>query len=265
MDGVETYKRVGEVELKLHIFNPKGHEVGDQRPVIVFFFGGGWVGGDPKQFFRYARDFAEMGFVGISAEHRVKKKHGATPFDCVEDGKSAIRWVRENAKKLGVNVNQVVAAGGSAGGHVAACSGVIEGYEGKGENVEVSSQPNAMVLFNPVIDTTERGFGMLKVGKANKEKVSPCHHIRAGLPPTLLLHGKADRVVPHENVVRFQKLMVGAGNVCELESFEGAGHGFFNDATFRPSNGDRNYQLCLKRASKFLRGLGYVGQSDKGK
>ena len=90
--------------------------------------------------------------VAICAEYRIKSKHGTTPFECVDDGKSAVRWIREHADDLGIDPNKIVAAGGSAGGHVAACTAVINGYETNSENMDISSKPNALVLFNPVID-----------------------------------------------------------------------------------------------------------------
>ena len=119
-----TGKRAGKiVGLRLHVFKPDGHKETDSRPAIVFFFGGGWVGGTPTQFYQQARFLADRGMVAISAEYRV----GISPFHCVEDGKSAIRFVKEQASSLGVDPDRVIASGGSAGGHVAACTGVIEG------------------------------------------------------------------------------------------------------------------------------------------
>lgn len=76
----------------------------------------------------------------------------------------------------------------------------------------VSSAPNAMILFNPVVDTTEKGYGVGSVGHHRKTEISPCHHVRNGLPPTLLSHGTADGTVPFENAERFARLMQEAGN-----------------------------------------------------
>jgi acetyl esterase len=84
--------------------------------------------------------------VAMSAEYRVIGKHKTTPFECVQDGKSAVRWIRQHAAELGVDPDRIVAAGGSAGGHVAACIGVIQGHEEEGGNTNISAMPNAMII-----------------------------------------------------------------------------------------------------------------------
>ena len=213
---------------------------------MVFFFGGGWVGGSPKQFFPHCRYFAARGMVAMAAEYRVKSKHGTTPFECVADGKSAVRWIRAGAKKLGVDPERIVAGGGSAGGHVAACTGTIEGHDEANEKTSVSSKPNAMMLFNPVIDTTGKGYGAAKL-KGRETAISPVHHVRRGIPPTIIFHGTADKTVPHENVERFDKLMREAGNTCRLVSFDGKGHGFFNHGRDEDS-----FDKTIRAADEFL-------------
>ena len=257
-DQTIAYKNLESSELKLHVFNPPSHAPSDQSPVIVFFFGGGWTGGTPRQFYQQARDFARQGFVAISAEYRTKRTHKTTPFECVEDGKSAIRWVRQHANELGVDPNRIISAGGSAGGHVAACTGVIEGHEAESEDLSVSSMPNLLILYNPVIDTTEAGYGLNAVTEARKTELSPCHHVRAGLPPTLILHGTADSEVPFENVERFTALMTEAGNECSLVAFEGKRHGFFNGSFFRPKSNDVDYDAAMAHGVEFLTNQGFL-------
>jgi len=253
-DNIITYKTLENTNLSLHVFYPEGHQVTDQVPVVVFFFGGGWVGGSPKQFYEQSRYFAQKGILAISAEYRVNKTHGTTPFDAVTDAKSAIRWVRQHAEELGVDPNKIVAAGGSAGGHLAACAGLIEGYEAADEDAIISSKPNAMILYNPVFDTTEKGYGMNKVGKNKKTAISPNHHIKKGIVPTLVFHGKADKTVPFENAERFNLLMNEAGNDCRLESYEGEEHGFFNGPFFRGEKANKSiYTDVVDKSYAFLK------------
>jgi len=112
------YKAVGETELKLHVFTPEGHRASDKRPAIVFFFGGGWNGGSPSQFYPHCDYLASRGMVAAAAEYRVKSRNKTTPRECVKDGKSAVRWLRQHAGELGIDPKRVAAGGGSAGGHV---------------------------------------------------------------------------------------------------------------------------------------------------
>jgi dipeptidyl aminopeptidase/acylaminoacyl peptidase len=81
------------------------------------------------------------------------------------------------------------------------------------------------------------------------------HHVRAGVPPTMIFHGTEDTTVPFENVERFQKRMHAHGNRCELIPYEGKGHGFFNYARDRAI-----YDDTIRRADSFLRELGYLAE-----
>lgn len=246
-----VFKKIEGNDLKLHVYKPAAWKTGDRRACMVFFFGGGWVGGTPAQFYPHCEHLSEKGLVAISAEYRTKKSHGTDPFACVEDGKSAIRWVRENAAQLGIDPTKVIAGGGSAGGHVAACTGTIKGFE-KG-NVNISSQPSAMVLFNPVCDTSAKGYGSKKLGSRWQE-ISPLHHISNGTPPTCIFHGKADTTVPHQNAHDFKVLMQKNGKRCELHTYNDAKHGFFN---FGRGDGSA-YRSTIAKMDAFLISLGYL-------
>ena len=100
-----VYKTIGEgddaVKLHLHIFFPKGHDASKEKqgkPAIVFFFGGGWNSGTPKQFEPHSRYLAARGMVAAVAEYRVRSRNKTTPYECVKDGKSAVRYLRENGQ-----------------------------------------------------------------------------------------------------------------------------------------------------------------------
>lgn len=254
-DEKVLYKEVKGDSLYLNIFNPKKSK--KPTAAIVFFFGGGWTGGSPKQFYQQSKYFASRGIVAIAAEYRIKSKHGTTPFDCVEDGKSAIRWVREHAKELNIDPNKIVASGGSAGGHIAVSTSLINDFENETENLSISSAPNAVVLYNPVLDTTEKGYGHKKVAGREKE-ISPCHQIKENMPPVLVFHGTKDKTVPFENAKRFTDLMKKAGNECELVAFENQDHGFFNGDFFRKGTGNKYYNITTYKTDVFLKKLGFL-------
>ena len=229
LDGAKAipYKQVGDAKLFLHVFEPKGKSTEAGQPAIVFFFGGGWNGGTPKQFEPHCRHLAGRGIVAITAEYRVKSRHQTTPFECVADGKSAIRWVRANAGKLGVDPKRIAAGGGSAGGHVAAATGNCPGLEEQGENRKVSSKPDALVLFNPVYDNGPKGYGHSRV-QARWKEISPMHNIRKGAPPTIVFLGTKDNLIPVATGEEYDRRMKAAGSVSELHLYKDQPHGFFN-------------------------------------
>lgn len=226
-DREVVYKQIGEVTLKLHAFLPPGHRAEDRRAAIVFFFGGGWNGGTPSQFYPHARHLAAQGMVAFCADYRVRSRHQTTPFECVKDGKSAIRWVRSHAGQWGIDPNRIAAAGGSAGGHVAAATGTVPGLEEEGEAAATSPRPNALVLFNPVYDNGPGGYGHERI-KARYREISPMHNIDKHTPPAIVFLGTKDTLIPVATGKRFQKLMQDAGVKSELHLFADQPHGFFN-------------------------------------
>ena len=249
------YKEINGDSLYLHVFEPEVSK--KPTAAIVFFFGGGWVGGNPKQFYQQSAYFSSRGILAISAEYRIKKEHNTTPFDCVEDGKSAIRWVREHAKELHIDPDKIVASGGSAGGHVAMCTALVDGLENTSESLNISSVPNAVAVYNPVLDTTKKGYGSEKV-VGRETEISPCHLVKENLPPMLVCHGKDDTTVPFENAERFAALMKAEGNTCKLVSFDGVGHGFFNGNFFKKSNTDAHFNATMYDTDVFLKKLHFI-------
>ena len=258
-----VYKTIGDIKLHLHIFRPADKK--SNAPAIVFFFGGGWNHGAPGQFEQQCRYLASRGMVAMTAEYRIRNMHGTRAKACVEDGKSAVRWIRSNAKKLGVNPNQIAAAGGSAGGHVAACTGVIKRFEAKGEDLKISSVPNAMVLYNPACVLAsipgvknhlreEAIAGMTARMGVAPEQLSPWHNVAKGQPPTLVLHGEADSTVPFWTSKVFVEKMNKVGNQTELAAYPGQKHGFFNYGR----GNDKMFIATMQRTDEFLIKLGWL-------
>jgi acetyl esterase/lipase len=154
--------------------------------------------------------------------------------------------MRANAARLGVDPAKIVAAGGSAGGHIAACAGIVPGGDAPGEDAAVSSRPDALLLFNPVMDAGP--LAQRLGGEEAARRITPNAHIAKGLPPALLLYGTADRLI--EGAKEFLARSKEAGNRAELYEAEGQGHGFFNKSPWR--------ERTLVRADEFLASLGYV-------
>ncbi len=257
IDGATSYvyKTVDKYELRLHVFKPDRTSSDAKAAAIVFFFGGGWTTGSVTQFVPQATYLAHRGMVTIIADYRVFSRHGTTPFEAIADAKSAVRWVRAHAAQLGIDPNRIVASGGSAGGHIALSAAVLDTFDEGVEDKTISSKPNALVLFNPVVDTTVTpppGI-VARFGGRNRDG-SPIHHLRAGLPPMLILHGRSDVMVLYADVERFCSESKTLGNECELVGYEGAPHGFFN-----PDRADGKwYRETLLEADRFLTRLGYT-------
>jgi acetyl esterase/lipase len=247
-DTIVIYKTIDTVQLRLHVFYPPGHNADDRHPAIVFFHGGGWVGGAPTQFYKQCGYLASRGMVAITASYRLINTHRTTPKECVKDGKSAIRWIRQHASALGVVPSRLAAGGGSAGGQVAAAAGTIEGFEEEGEDRTVSSKPDALVLFNPVIDNGPEGYGYEKV-KEYWRDFSPLHNIDEKTPPAVFFLGTVDRLIPVATGEKFRDLMLQKGRRCDLHLYENQGHGFFNTKMF--------YETLVE-ADRFLTSLGYL-------
>lgn len=261
---VQTYKTIGETKLNLYLYNPPGHQPSDRRPAIVFFFGGGWTNGSPGQFEQHCKHLASRGMVAITADYRVASRHQVKAVSCVADAKSAIRYVRSHAARLGIDPERIAAGGGSAGGHLAACTGVIRGFDEPGEDLAVSSVPSALALFNPALvlapaeglsPASEARVASLKdrMGVEPRE-LSPVHHVTKGAPPTIIFHGKADTTVPYATAELFAKAMTAAGNSCTLVGYEGQAHGFFN---YGRGSGEY-YEQTLRALDDFLVKLGYL-------
>jgi len=266
LDGaqVETYKRVGDVKLSMYIFTPAGHKPTDQRPAAVFFFGGGWRSGSPQQFEQQCKYLASRGMVAMTADYRVSSRHNTQGKECVADAKSAVRWARQHADRLGIDPERILAGGGSAGGHIAACTGTITGFDESEEDLTISSRPNAMALFNPALvlasvdgqpPLPEDRVGNLaeRMGVEPRE-LSPFHHVKPGIPPTVIFHGKADTTVPFKTTQLFEAAMKQAGNRCELIGYDGQPHGFFNFG--RGEN--KHYVATVRALDQFLKSLGYL-------
>jgi acetyl esterase/lipase len=246
-----VYKSITKTDLKMAIHFPEDWKKGDRRPAIVFFFGGGWNQGKITQFERQAEYLAGRGMVAARADYRVKSRHDVTPLECVQDAKSAMYFLRKNAAALGIDPERIVAAGGSAGGHIAACTAIPRTSEemSPGEDPGVSTQPNALVLFNPVL----KFEGVPELTKRLPDpkyatRVSPTLHLGKDSPPAVLFYGKEDRLLAQgeEYLARAKA----KGSRAELMLADGVGHGFFNKTPW--------LERTLVRADEFLQSLGYL-------
>jgi acetyl esterase/lipase len=176
---------------------------------------------------KYSEYYASKGYVCFRADYRVTKVNGSTPFQSLEDAKSAIRFIRKSAKEFRIDANKLVASGGSAGGHLAAACAFIDGYNCQEDDLSISAAPNALMLFNPVIDNGPDGYGYDRVGDKYPD-FSPMHNVRTPVPPTIFQVGDKDKLVSVSTAEKYKQACENAGGRCDLVIYEGAQHGFFN-------------------------------------
>ena len=223
-----VFKKVGDVELRLHVVKPKDWKASDKRPCLVAFFGGGWSSGTPDRSITYAKWAAKYGLVGIAPDYRTRKRFDAKPEDCVADGRAAVRWIQDHAEELGVDPAKIVVQGSSAGGHVAAWTAIPDPVTPETASDPVPNPaPMGLILLWPVTDTGTNGYGGPKRfgnDEARANNLSVTGRMPAKMPPTLVFHGTADKTVKFENSQAFTDKMKANGNLCELIVFPDAPH-----------------------------------------
>lgn len=254
--GQETvvYKNVDSTELRMMVYTPAHMDKTKSYCAIVFFFGGGWRKGQPSQFQQQARYFAQKGFVCFLPNYRVEQRNHTTPFEALKDAKSAIRFIKENAANFHVDSARIIASGGSAGGHLAAATALIDGFNESTDNLTISSKPQALVLFNPVIDTGPGGNSYDRIA-GHYPQFSPLHNIRPGAPPTLIMLGTKDQHIPVLTARYYQQTMEKVGSRCDLVLYDNAPHGFFN---YSDKKENPYYLKTVRAAEQFLQSLGYL-------
>jgi len=244
-----TYKTIGDRELKLYINYPAGWKPSDSRPAIVFFFGGAWRSGSVGQFAVQAEYLAGRGLVAARADYRIKHKDGVTPDKCVEDARSAVRWMRKNCRLLGIDPKKLIVSGGSAGGHLAACMMIEKSCEAKGDDLSISTIPQAMVLFNPVLNfENEDMMKRFGVERNIAGKISPTKYLTKKSPPALILFGTNDQLKAQGD--EYWDKAEGLGVRAEKYIAEDQGHGFFNRSPWQ--------ERTMIVVDKFLASLGYL-------
>ena len=245
------YKKIDSTELRMEVNYPPDYQPGQRYPTIVFFFGGGWKGGQIGQFDQHAKYLVTRGMICVQADYRTNTRHGTTPFASVADAKSAMRYVRKNADLLGIDEGRLIASGGSAGGHLAAAVALLPDLDDPADDLSISAVPQALVLYNPVIDNGPEGYGYERVG-ARYPEFSPLHNLNQSSPPTIFFLGTADNLIPVATAKAYQKKVEATGGRCDLHLYEGQPHGFFNYKNFE------NFKDTLLKTDEFLQSLGYL-------
>jgi len=234
-----AYTNVGGRQT-MDIIRPK--EVSDKpRPAVLLVHGGGFRAGTKEGYIALAVKLAEHGYVAATANYRLSP---GNQFPApVHDVKAAVRFLRANAGKYGIDTEHIGALGGSAGAHLVLMLGLTAGvaeFEGTGGHPEQSSAVQAVVdeygptdftqSYSKSVDAAEvlpmfLG-GDLDHNRIDHIKSSPLSWVNPNAAPTLAMHGTADNYVAYEQSLWLVEKMIAAGATAELETMSGAGHGF---------------------------------------
>jgi acetyl esterase/lipase len=224
---IETYKEVDGFKLDMHLFIPNSAEFKGKRPTIVQFHGGSWSEGKPDWFFSTAEAYAKQGWLVGVVEYRIKGKQGTYPFEAVKDAKSAIRWIRENAKKYNIDANKIIATGNSAGGHLSLATTLIDNWNESTDNLKTSAKPNVIIINSGVYDLTTNSNRWIAENYKHRDiikEISPNHLLKKSDVKMLLIHGNKDGNCPYETAKYFYEEMKALGNDIELHTIKNAEH-----------------------------------------
>lgn len=227
--------------LLLDIYRPRGLKIA--RPGVILIHGGGWVEGNKSNQREFANKLTEAGYVAIAVGYRLALDNNSRHPAQVDDVRQAVRWVRANAARVGVDPDRLGAMGVSAGGHLAAILGTTES-QGTGEPSlrGYSSRVNCVVDCCGPTDFTDDtsppvgpriayvipsllGKSRLEAPEAYKD-ASPLSHVDARSAPTLILHGTRDDLVPIDQSKKLLGALQKARVEVKLVEMEGEGHVF---------------------------------------
>ena len=212
------------------------------------FHGGGWGGGHRKQFRSLCHYFSTRGLVAATVTYQLATKAGANKVKgtksrkrvCITDAKSAIRWYKQNADKLGIDPRKIIAGGGSAGGHISLLATTNPGLNDPSDPKEYDASVAAYLLFNPALST----------GDAKDPEVDFLQHLKADFPPAIVFFGSEDNWMKKGWVPATAKMKSLGIKSTDLRIAEGMGHGFFNRQPWE--------DITLVAADKFLKELGFI-------
>lgn len=238
--------------LKMTLLVPRTQEA---KPAIVYYPGGGFTSANHEKFIEMRMALAKAGFVVAAAEYRtVPDRYPAL----INDAKAAVRYLRAHARQFGIDPQRIGVIGDSAGGYVAQMMGTTNGEKqfDTGDFTEVSSDVQAAATIYGISNLMNIGEGypeaiqevhkspavteaLLIHGPAFADfagesilsdpqkalEASPIGHIKQGMPPFLIMHGSADKLVSPVQSEQFYRALTEKGNQADFIEVEGAGHG----------------------------------------
>ena len=246
---VYVYKELDGMTREMEIFPPKDHDPSKKSvPGVIMFHGGGWGSGSRVMFSYQCNYFASRGLVAATVTYKLATKAVANKAKatesrkraCITDAKSAIRWYKQNAEKLGIDPRKIIAGGGSAGGHISLLATTTPGLNDPGDPKEFDTTVAAYILFNPA----------LSAGDAKDPEVDFLQHLTNDLSPAIVFFGSEDNWMKKGWIPAHEKIKSLGIKSTDFRVAEGMGHGFFNSQPWA--------DITLVAADKFLNEHGFI-------
>ncbi|MEO8659668.1 MAG: alpha/beta hydrolase fold domain-containing protein [Bryobacteraceae bacterium] len=233
------YSNVGG-RVAMDIVRPKADSAAP-RPAVLLIHGGGFRAGNRQSYLPVAIRLAERGYVAATMSYRLAPRNQYPA--AVHDAKAAVRFLRANAARFGLDPEHIGTMGGSAGGHIVLMLGLtgdVAELEGTGPNPTYSSRVQCVVNYYGPSDFTQSYSksvdakdvlplflgGDLDHNRLIHQQASPINWVTPNAAPTLSIHGTNDTFVAYEHSLWITEKLVAAGVPAELETISGAGHGF---------------------------------------
>lgn len=237
------YKEVDGQSLELFVFLPEHQST--PTPAIVWYYGSGFNKREPGQFFEHGKILAKLGMASISTKIRGaagnRENRDITP--CLEDAKSAFRWVRSRVDKFNLDPDRIAVGGGSSGGYLAAAMATLPDFDTPSEDLKVPVDPSLQVLFNPFLGRVDF-----------PKELAPLKNVTKDTPPAILFQGTEDTTTPLSLAYQYQISISQPGNESRVVVYEGQKHGFFN---YR-DGGNPYYYKTVGDMLVFLEAHGYL-------
>jgi acetyl esterase/lipase len=230
----EVFGTGGGRDLRCDIYTPPGPA--DRRPCIILVHGGAWRMGDRTQLRGYGILLGRLGYVCVAPEYRLTPE---SPWPAqIHDVNAAIRWVRANAERLGIDPARIAIEGNSAGAHLAllaAGTADVDAWQGDGGNPGVPTDVAAAVgVYTPTLffhgERARGAVPLTALSDAADAEIarlaSPLTHVSPDFPPTMLIHGTADTTVPATASLVLYEALSAAGVPVEMHLYAEQPHAF---------------------------------------
>lgn len=263
-----VFKETPTRDLKIYIDFPPDWAPTDKRAALVLWHGGGFTQGSASQFLRQCDYFTKRGMVCARPEYRVSDLDDALPHVAIEDGVSAMRWLKSRDREFGINAERIAVGGGSAGGCMASVIGTLDtrqfaeaGFIAEGEGPNLSVKPAAMILYNPFVDFFEPLNArhieeeMAMMGQDAREFEDLYHLISAieqldeESPPNIIMFGTRDAFYPQQ--IRWIAKSREMGLLTRDYVYKGEVHSWYNNSP--------HIEYTTASVDKFLQEVGLLG------